>query len=443
MRLAMFASALACAAISGCAQPEVGTRTVGTEGGTIESTDGVTITIPPGALTGDTTIRITPSDDAPPNAIGPAFLFEPEGIQFAVPVKVTLPFDPSKMPKDMNGVSVLTAPGGSDRYTSLGGSLEDATHVTTTTTHFSIYAAGAGSTFTIASGLNYPAGLAVASGTAYWASGGTVSSGLPTRGVGVVQKAATTGGPVKTLTDPEDDPRSLGVLGSTVFWVNGGKSSTTGDTGSALLRVSTHGGAAQTVAGGLLFAVDVAVDNAGVVFVDADAGLVGSVPVAGGAVTSLATGQSEPFGVAIDANDAYFTCRGDGTVRKVPRAGGAATVLATGQSDPRGLAVDGKNVYWVDAGDGRVLAAPIGGGSPVVLAEGQAKPLDVATDGKNVYWTSSAGETVHKVSVAGGAITTIASHQHVPLSIALDSSNVYWVENGSLDYDGAIDSAPK
>jgi hypothetical protein len=78
------------------------TATIGTSGGTLSHPAGAKLVIPAGALTSDTTITLT-GIDAPANdvlgatAVGQGFVAGPDGLTFAVPVAVTLPFDATKM----------------------------------------------------------------------------------------------------------------------------------------------------------------------------------------------------------------------------------------------------------------------------------------------------------------------------------------------------------
>lgn len=65
---------------------------VGAEGGTVGEPGGPQIDVPPGAVDGDTMITVTSSSEAAPSgAVTPVYRFEPEGIVFAVPIKVRLP----------------------------------------------------------------------------------------------------------------------------------------------------------------------------------------------------------------------------------------------------------------------------------------------------------------------------------------------------------------
>jgi len=83
------------------------TATIGPEGGEITSADGkLTLTFPPGALSEDTeiTIRRIDPEDLPPefSGLGPefAYLLEPDGIEFAVPVTATLMLDEEPVQDD-------------------------------------------------------------------------------------------------------------------------------------------------------------------------------------------------------------------------------------------------------------------------------------------------------------------------------------------------------
>jgi uncharacterized delta-60 repeat protein len=77
---------------------------IGPDGGTVNGPNGTKVVVPPGALAVNTPIAITqiaasavplPSGITP---IGATFAFTPHGTTFAVPVTVTLPFDPASVP---------------------------------------------------------------------------------------------------------------------------------------------------------------------------------------------------------------------------------------------------------------------------------------------------------------------------------------------------------
>ncbi len=100
------------------------------------------VTIPPGALPGDTVISVDPSTVAPPanvgTAIGGTFEFGPVGTMFAVPVTVTLSYGalaPGFTPRNLR---LATTDGGA--WTVLRISLDEtARTVSAQVTHFSIF----------------------------------------------------------------------------------------------------------------------------------------------------------------------------------------------------------------------------------------------------------------------------------------------------------------
>jgi len=133
--------------------PQAGTasQVVGASGGILTTDDGTVLLIPPLALTGDVTITIG-LDPSPPPLLGPqvltpAHVFGPDGQTFALPVCVTLAFEPALLPKggtEENVVLYSTVPDGGV-YAPLPTMAADPTHVTGMTTHFSTIMAGYGS----------------------------------------------------------------------------------------------------------------------------------------------------------------------------------------------------------------------------------------------------------------------------------------------------------
>ncbi len=69
------------------------TATIGTAGGTVSAKDhGVTVTIPAGALTADTTISIQPIENTAGAGIGVGYRLTPAGQTFAQSVRITFPY---------------------------------------------------------------------------------------------------------------------------------------------------------------------------------------------------------------------------------------------------------------------------------------------------------------------------------------------------------------
>lgn len=157
-------------AVAGCGNkgggdvPPPVNQTVGSTGGSVTNSDGDGVSIPPGALPGDTMISVTSTPDAPapPTAmpVGTPITFGPEGQQFLKPVTVTISFDPAKIPsgKTASTLAIFTAPAGTTAYTQLTTTVVDATHLSAQVSHFSTFVAGS------------PTGCAVSCGA--FASGG-------------------------------------------------------------------------------------------------------------------------------------------------------------------------------------------------------------------------------------------------------------------------------
>jgi uncharacterized delta-60 repeat protein len=76
---------------------------IGVDGGSLEGPGGATVVIPPGALAADTRIGIEQTSEGAPalpndlTAVGRMFAYTPHGIRFALPVTVTVPFDPESV----------------------------------------------------------------------------------------------------------------------------------------------------------------------------------------------------------------------------------------------------------------------------------------------------------------------------------------------------------
>jgi ZU5 domain len=120
------------------------TKSVGAEGGDITANDGTSLTVPMDALGMSTTITITPVNvPAPPGTIlvGPAYDFEPEGMQFQKSVTITLPYDTAKIPSGLSDkdIVIYTAPRGTTHYSRLYTSLGSGNKVSAQTTHLSVY----------------------------------------------------------------------------------------------------------------------------------------------------------------------------------------------------------------------------------------------------------------------------------------------------------------
>ena len=87
-------AALACLwFVSSCGGPDTADALIGPQGGVVSHDDGVTLTVPPGALLTTRQIVIRPSSETLSSGdykqVGSAYLFEPRDLEFKVPAELT------------------------------------------------------------------------------------------------------------------------------------------------------------------------------------------------------------------------------------------------------------------------------------------------------------------------------------------------------------------
>jgi uncharacterized delta-60 repeat protein len=101
--IGMLACALA-ACGGGGADPAPAPGTMGPAGGTVTGPGGAQVVVPPGAVAQNIVISVEQSSAGAPalpsgvTSVGEMFAFTPHGTRFAVPVTITVPFDPSQVP---------------------------------------------------------------------------------------------------------------------------------------------------------------------------------------------------------------------------------------------------------------------------------------------------------------------------------------------------------
>ena len=125
--------------VGGGAPP--GSAVIGPAGGTVIGPNGASVVIPPGALVTNTTITITQTSAGSPAmpagfiGLGLMFALTPHGTTFAVPVTVTIPFDPASVPAGVTPVLFKT--NAQNQWEEVAGAAFGATSVTAQITSFS------------------------------------------------------------------------------------------------------------------------------------------------------------------------------------------------------------------------------------------------------------------------------------------------------------------
>jgi hypothetical protein len=420
---------------------------VGPEGGSVAMSDGIGITVPPGALDRDVTIRIARSERLREGMLGRGYLFEPEGLKFLKPATVTLPFQhPKDLPADVEEpVFVYRAPANSPTFTNLGGQIIAPGLIQAETMGFSVFIPGTSSPTTIAGGQGYPQGLAVdqAAGYIYWAAYGTSSA--PASGdTGYIMRATigipstNSVGPAEVFATGQMDPKQIATDATYVYWTNGGSGPAAGDAG--IMRLAKSGGTPTRIVTAS-FPVAIAVNASFVFWLDYDQGTVNRAGLDGTSPTVLAATGAQPASLRVDATNVYWVTR-TGQVGKVPILGGTASIYTAGESSPSDLAVDSTYVYWADRGNGLVRRVPIKGGAVTTLRT-LTRPTAIAVDSTYYFVNDAATGRIYRYPLKGGAGVVRSSTEGSVARIILDGSNIFWTTEGATKYDGQVKAITK
>ena len=197
---------------------------------------------------------------------------------------------------------------------------------------------------------------------------------------GVLIKVPLFGDSPRTeLASGLDYPAAIAVDASSVYWLD--------ENTPRLMKVPINGGQPVVLAADLgpPFAIALDANN---VYWSADQGNGASAlmrtPKGGGQTVTMVDGQYLIGAIAVYASKVYWTT-GTPTIMSVPCTGGSPTLFAAPDGFPSDIAIDGTGVYWTESG-GKVVKAPLAGGTVVTLASDQAYLKRIALDARNVYW---------------------------------------------------------
>jgi hypothetical protein len=440
---------------------EQSSQTIGSSGG-VGRLGAAFLTVPPGAVSQPTAIRVTVLSGSPPSgytAYSSVYEFSPAGLTFAKPATIVLPEHGAPA---SSSVYWSTSEGGG--YAPLATTL-GANSATAKVTHFSTGFVGS-KTSASEGGLEDAApdvsldvhgpsdgGSDMAPPVTVLAANQVVSNGIAVTSSnvyftdpfwGTVVSVPLGGGGLSTLVSGEEGPSPVATDGVDVYWSAGG----------GIMRVPLSGGVPVTLASSSVSATAIALDGTSVYWVNGDdPGDVRSAPLSGlpegGSPVTIASGQSSPIAIAVAGTHVYWTNYiAAGTVMSATLSGGSLTTLAAAQNYPEGIAVDGTSVYWTNSAAGTVMRVPLAGGSPSTVASGQSQPWGIAVNGGFAYWTNynggTGGGTVVRAPIGGGVPPTVlASAQLGPAGIAVDGTNVYWTDIATTtDAGGSVDKAP-
>jgi hypothetical protein len=480
-------------ACSGGGKPGKTQNTIGPAGGSLSLPGGTKVEIPAGALSSATPITIAVASNvaAPASAtvVGTAYLFGPEGTAFAASATVTLPFMATRLPagKSAADIVILTAPAGSSSYVALPTTLADASHVQTTTTHFSVFVPavvttthdggttndgdsdgnGGGAVTDAAADtgdaqepaapvvlvpfghIGFASTIAVDDAYVYWTSGWVGPNPAnplpPVTGMYVmrVPKGGGTATAIYESTTQNQFDRHWMSLSSTSVYLNVPVDVLT----DSVMKVAKDGSTAVRIAqSGHHAGGGFGIDSQRVYW--EYGGGIQSVPLDGGAIATVVdhqgpkpiepgSGNEVPFqginGLMSDGTNLYYSSGGH--MMQVPVGGGVPRILFrsdstaannTGYAGPSSWpCVTGGFVYWTQYGF--VFKTPVGGGdapTPFAVSPGSTgSGPQTLTDGVHIYFLDGG---LKKVSVNGGAPVTIAEAGGFSM-FAIDDTSAYLI----------------
>jgi hypothetical protein len=171
-----------------------------------------------------------------------------------------------------------------------------------------------------------------------------------------------------------------------------------------------------------------AVDDAGVYWIDNFSGEVRFISLDGGGLGTLATGQAGPVGIAVTPTHVYWTNNTDSTVQQCSKSTCTPSVFAQANR-PAYLAASSSALYWANMGSyGSLQGASLSDGGPAIDTDAGGSGFnDVAVNGTTVYWGASAG--VYGAPLAGGKPALAAADPSGVLALAVTATTLYWTNS--------------
>ena len=299
-------------------------------------------------------------------------------------------------------------------------------------------------TYAVASGQDFPHGVAVDAAWVYWSN--VVE--------GTIRKADKHGAGTPILVvGSQNEPKRLVTDAGYLYWTNAGTPSTSFFDGElARISLDAAGGAArQVLATNQRRIADVALDQDHVYWVVTGTqtsghyfgdGSIWRANKDGSAPEMLAQMQNFPSRIAVDRTHVYWTNDYGGTIMRCAIAGCSLSpeTLYQMQDEPSGIALDATSVYWANYHGGSVMKGALDGKTPAIaLAESRGFIDALTTDGQTLFWTEAITHDVMGISNAGGSLSPRATDQKLPLDIKVDEHAVYWTD----ETRGTVMRAPK
>jgi gliding motility-associated-like protein len=199
-------------------------------------------------------------------------------------------------------------------------------------------------------------------------------------------------------------------------------------------KIPVGGGNPIILSSGFSTPTSVAVDALGNVYV-ADYGnnAVKEIPVGGNAFI-IGSGFSNPYGVAVDAaGNVYVADNGNLAIKKIPVGSGSPVSIGSGFLNPLEVAVDASgNVYVADQGDNTVKEIESGNGSTITIGTGFNSPLGLTVDGTgNVFVADRSNNAIKEITAGGSAPATIISTLNLPSGVAVSRNGYIYVTSGN------------